>query len=104
MSLPPEPFLQDIFGRTSEGVHSEGLVDANDSSDFAERLDSLEEEWNRREKEYISSGECSFFFLGLSVTRLMKYYLTCYDLFEKLLVWVVHHLHTTSMLVSVLIA
>ena len=39
MGVPPEPFLQDIFGRTSEGVHSEGLVDANDSSDFAERLD-----------------------------------------------------------------
>ena len=61
MGVPPEPFLQDIFGRTSEGVHSEGLVDANDSSDFAERLDNLEEEWSKREKECNSPKGCSFF-------------------------------------------
>ena len=43
MGLPADIFLQDIFGKTNDGVHYEGLVDAKDSSDFSYRLDLLEE-------------------------------------------------------------
>lgn len=34
MGIQPDLFLQDIFGRTSDGVHTEGLVDAADSSEL----------------------------------------------------------------------
>ena len=60
MGLPPDIFLQDIFGKTNDGVHCEGLVDAKDSSDFSYRLDLLEDEWNKREME-CSTNAPSFF-------------------------------------------
>lgn len=61
MGLPPDKFLQDIFGTTNSGVHYEGLVDAKDSSDFADRLDLLEDEWSKREVECTSSNTTSFY-------------------------------------------
>lgn len=61
IGLPPDEFLQDIFGKTNDGVHCEGLVDAKDSNDFADRLDILEDKWNTREMECNSSNACSFF-------------------------------------------
>lgn len=63
MSIPSDVtdmFLQDIFGKTSDGVHSEGLVDANNSADFMGRLDALKNVWDTRECTCNPSKKPSF--------------------------------------------
>jgi len=45
-----DDFLLDIFGRTEEGIHTEGLVDVEDASAFEEKLEELQDVWDAREQ------------------------------------------------------
>jgi len=38
------------FGRTEDGIHTKGLVDAEDSSAFEEKLEQLQDVWDEREQ------------------------------------------------------
>jgi len=40
----------DVFGRAEDGIHTEGLVDAEDPSAFEERLEQLQDIWDEREQ------------------------------------------------------
>jgi len=54
LSIPSsvaETFLSDIFGKTDDQTHMEGIVDASDSQTFQERLEGLQDAWNSREQE-----------------------------------------------------
>ncbi len=62
LCLPSEvcnAFLDDVFGKTADGVHSEGLVDSQDSGEFMARLESLQSMWNERERANNSGGDPS---------------------------------------------
>jgi len=56
-----EIFLSDIFGRTEDQVHKEGIVDAKDSQDFQQRLEGLQDVWDSREQECNPTKVPSFF-------------------------------------------
>jgi hypothetical protein len=54
-------FLEDIFGKSNEGIHNEGLVDCLDEDDFMGRLNALESIWNERELSCISGAKPTFY-------------------------------------------
>ena len=68
-----DEFLMDVFGRMEDGIHIEGLVDAEDPSAFKERLEQLQDVWDEREQGCIGNtpeffdwfitnkSECVFF-------------------------------------------
>ena len=59
-SIIVDEFLMDVFGRTEDGIHTEGLVDAEDSSSFEEKLEELQDVWDEREQA--CTGEKPVFF------------------------------------------
>lgn len=40
----------DVFGRTEDGIHTEGLVDAENPSAFDRKLEELQDVWDKREQ------------------------------------------------------
>ena len=55
-----DEFLMDVFGRTEDGIHTEGLVDAEDPSAFEEHLEQLQDIWDEREQR--CTGNIPVFF------------------------------------------
>lgn len=49
-STVTDEFLMDVFGKTEDGIHTEGLVDAESSSAFEEKLEELQDIWDEREQ------------------------------------------------------
>ena len=41
--------VADMVRKTSDGIHSEGLVHVRDSADFTKWLESLKDQWDERE-------------------------------------------------------
>ena len=56
-----EMFLSDIFGRSEDQIHTEGIVDANSSQNFQQRLEALQDVWDSREQECNPGKEPSVF-------------------------------------------
>ena len=51
----------DVFGKTEDGIHTEGLVDAESPSAFEEKLEELQDVWDDRERT-CNPGKKSMFF------------------------------------------
>ena len=43
--------LSKIFGRSEDQIHTEGIVDANSSQNFRQRLEALQDVWDSQEQE-----------------------------------------------------
>ena len=63
-----------------DGIHTEGIVDAEDMEAFQGKLEALQEKWDNRERK-CNPGKKPVFF---NATRLMKWLPTCFDLCVKL--------------------
>ena len=46
-----DEFLLEIFGKTEDGIHTEGIVDAKDTEAFQGKLEALQEKWDGRERK-----------------------------------------------------
>ena len=46
-----DEFLLEIFGKTEDGIHTEGIVDAEDLEAFQGKLEALQEKWDDKERK-----------------------------------------------------
>lgn len=72
-----DEFLLEIFGKTEDGIHTEGIVDAKDMEAFQGKLEALQGKWDDR-KENAILGRVLYFSIGLLATRLMIWLPTCF--------------------------
>ena len=58
-SFSQKKLLADIFGTVVDGIHEQGIIDADSNSDFAIKLQSLQTKWNKLELKHraFKSGE-----------------------------------------------
>lgn len=78
-------YLQDIFGQRQEDTLIEGLVDAEDESNYAYRLSCLVEKWLKREQELVGAGLFTEWFQKYKSDIIRD---TMIKVFVNLLAWV----------------